>query len=395
MKILIMDWPGFGIETVKKLLPQMGIETEEFEFSFDSGQIRNGEELGVKIAERILSSKADAVFSFNYFPVVATAVHACRKKYLSWVYDSPAVLLYSMSVFFPENYIFHFDSSEVQRMRSEGVEHVFYLPLAANTGDYDRIEPADAQHEKYDADVAMIGSMYSEERYQIFKKYTDFDEFTKGYLDGLMKAQEGLYGVDVITPSLNEDIMKRILKVVPLAKESGDGYETPGWIFAEYFLAKQLTARDRTGMLDAMSHRYDTAVYTLEPTPFLEKVQNRGRLEYYTEAPVAIKCAKINLNISLRSIHTGIPLRAMDIMACGGFLLSNYQADMAEDFIPGEDFVYYESIEDAVEKAGYYLAHEEERAAIAHSGYMKVKEQHGFKLKIEQMLSAAGVGIPD
>ena len=74
-------------------------------------------------------------------------------------------------------------------------------------------------------------------------------------------------------------------------------------------------------------------------------------------------------------------------------MLSNYQADLCEEFVPDEDFVYYESIEDAVEKAGYYLAHEDERRQIAENGYRKVKEQHNYRVKIQEMLGTVSGGI--
>ncbi|MCR5249143.1 MAG: DUF3880 domain-containing protein [Lachnospiraceae bacterium] len=393
MKILIMDWPGFGSETIKRLLPKMGIDTEVFAFPANSADIRNGEALGVKIAERILASRADAVFSFNYYPVIATAAHACRTKYLSWVYDSPAVLLYSMTVFFPENHIFHFDSGEVRRMRAEGVEHAYYLPLAANVEDYDRMVPTAEQRKKYRADIVMIGSMYREERFRIFRKYEKFDEYTAGYLEGLLSVQEQLYGVDVLTPSLTEEIMERVLKVVPLSEGHGDSYETAAWTYANYYLAMQVTIREREHVLDALSRKYETVLYTPEPTPYLEKVINRGSVDYYKEAPLAMKCARINLNITLKSIWSGIPLRAMDIMGCGGFLLSNYQPDLEAEFVPGEDFVYYESLDDAVEKAAYYLEHEEERRRIAMNGYEKVKRYHNFRDKLSVILQAVEADV--
>ncbi len=381
-----MDWPGFGCETIKKLLPQMGVETAVFDFPSNDGDVRNGEELAMRIAKKILEFKPDALFSFNFYPVIATAAHACRTKYISWVYDSPAALLYSMTVFLPENHIFHFDSSEAERMRREGVEHVYYLPLAANTEEYDRMEATAAQREKYRADIAMIGSMYREDRFRIFRKYENFDDYTKGYLEGLIRAQEELYGMDILEGALDEAIMQRIMKTVPLTKDHGDSYETPAWTFANYYLAMQVTTREREHVLNALAEHYETVLYTPGATQYLPKVINRGSLDYYKEAPLAMKCAKINLNITLRSIKSGIPLRIMDILGCGGFLLSNYQADLAAEFVPGEDFVYYESIEDAVEKAGYYLEHEEERKAIAQNAYRKVKEQHDFRTKMELIL---------
>ena len=64
------------------------------------------------------------------------------------------------------------------------------------------------------------------------------------------------------------------------------------------------------------------------PTPELPNVINMGSVDYYDMMPYVFKCSDINLNITLRSIKTGIPLRAMDIMGAGGFLMSNYQVDL-------------------------------------------------------------------
>ena len=385
MKILIMDWPAFGGETIKNVFRDLGHEVSLFSFPQSSANTEVNEELGIKIAEEILRTNADMVFSFNYFPVIATAVHACRKKYVSWVYDSPAVYLYSMTVFFEENYIFHFDSSEVMRLQADGVEHAYYLPLAADTGTYDQMIPDGEKMKKYGADIAMIGSMYKD-KFAYFNKYTDFDDHTKGYLDALIMAQEKIAGVNFLEEALTPEIMQTILAKVPLADNTGTGYDTAAWNFANYYLAMAVTAKEREDMLKAMAESYDVALYSTDRGFTLPGLKNRGTLDYYKEAPYAIKCAKINLNVSLKSIRTGIPLRVMDIMACGGFVLSNYQEDLCSEFIPGEDFVYYERIEDAVEKAGYYLEHEEERLEIAGNAYKKVKELHGYQQKCRQII---------
>ena len=385
MTILIMDWPAFGIETVKKVFVEQGHRVECFDFPQKSDETTHGEQLGMAIAEKMLSIGADIVFSFNFFPVIATTVHACRKKYVCWIYDSPAVLLYSMTVFFPENYIFHFDSYEVERMRREGIEHVWYLPLAANTDGYDQMIPGEGQRREYSADIAMLGSMYRR-KYRYFDKYTRFEDYLRGYLDAAVRAQEQVYGVNFLQEILTPEIMERVLKTVPLMKEKGDSYDSAEWDFANYYLAMRVAAEEREHMLMALSEKYDVALYTQGETPGLPKVRNMGSVDYYTVAPYAIKCAKINLNITLRSIRTGIPQRVMDIMGCGGFALSNYQVDLCEEFIAGEDFVYYESIPHAVELAGYYLVHEEERCRIAENGYRKVKEKHNFRDKCRRIL---------
>ena len=94
------------------------------------------------------------------------------------------------------------------------------------------------------------------------------------------------------------------------------------------------------------------------------------------------------MNISRRGIKSGIPLRAFDIMGSGGFLLSNFQADFLDFFVPGEDFMYYESKEDFLEKIDYFLFHEEERQVIAKNGHDKVAAKHTYRHRVREMLSA-------
>ena len=101
--------------------------------------------------------------------------------------------------------------------------------------------------------------------------------------------------------------------------------------------------------------------------------------------PYVFKNSAINLNISLRSIRSGIPLRCFDIMGCGGFLLSNYQGDFYEHFVPGEDLVLFESQEDFLNKCDYYLKHDNERRQIAANGYGKVKEFHTYEVRLKEI----------
>jgi spore maturation protein CgeB len=114
-----------------------------------------------------------------------------------------------------------------------------------------------------------------------------------------------------------------------------------------------------------------------------------GTADYYEEMPYIFHDSKINLNISLRSIRSGIPLRCMDILGNGGFLLSNYQSDFLRHFTPDEDFVYFENETDLLHKIDYYLSHEEERAAIAASGHDKVLKYHNFDVIFDEILSIA------
>ena len=111
-----------------------------------------------------------------------------------------------------------------------------------------------------------------------------------------------------------------------------------------------------------------------------------GTAEIMKEAPLIYRCSKINLNISLKSILTGIPLRAFEIMGSGGFLASNYQEDFLEFFRPDEDFICYMSLEELMDKVEYYMVHEKERLEIAENGYRKVKMEHTYKQRVDNIL---------
>ena len=82
-------------------------------------------------------------------------------------------------------------------------------------------------------------------------------------------------------------------------------------------------------------------------------------------------------------------------MGAGGFLLSNYQSDFYEHFIPGQDLVLYESVDDLLKKCAYYLRHESERKQIAINGYNKVKEYHTYEVRLQQMFDIVfNQGVP-
>ena len=341
MKILFLEWKSFGNEYIKAEFLRCGHEVMTFSFPQNTEDTRGSEDLAARIATTILEKKAELVFSFNYFPVAAVACKACKVKYVSWTYDSPYIQLYSYTLEYPTNYAFIFDKAEYLRLKAAGMDTVYYLPMAAPTAYYETCVPTKEQRDKYQTQIAMIGSMYTEKK-SLFRHLENLDEYTKGYLQAVMNAQKEIYGANLLEAAMRPDIIENVQKVCPLQKR-GDGFESVEWGFANYFLARELTATERQEYVKELSERFEVTLYTPKETPTLPKVRNMGAIDYYTEAPYAMKCAKINLNISLRSIVSGIPLRAWDIMGNGGFLMTNFQADFLDYFIPDEDFVYFES----------------------------------------------------
>ena len=120
-------------------------------------------------------------------------------------------------------------------------------------------------------------------------------------------------------------------------------------------------------------------------------MKNRGGADSNNMMPQIIKCSKININMTNRPIKTGLPLRIFDLMGAGGFVISNYQAEIPEHFVPDEDIVLFESIPDLLGKIDYYLKHDDERKAIAKRGHDKVRDFHTYDIRIAQMFEMAGL----
>lgn len=375
MRILYLDWPCFGRLDTQRTLEQAGHEFVPF--FHEDYQERTSAAFDCFFDAFIGDTHYDCCFSFNYFHIVSEGCKRHSLKYISVVYDCPYVMLYSYSLINPNNYVFLFDKHEYLTFRNSGIETVYYSPLPVNGTIIDQLLTKEYDRNRLSADVSFVGALYNED-HNFFDRLKGITSYTKGYLDAVIEAQLKVQGYNFIEEILTPDIIADLQKAVPYTPMPS-GTESAEYIYSNYFINRKLTSLERHRLLKAAAgHCKDLKVYTLDPNASIPGARNMGSVDYYSEMPYVFANSKINLNITLRSIQSGIPLRAMDIMGAGGFLLTNFQADFLDYFIPGEDFIYYESEEDMIAKIEYYLSHEKERKEIAHNGHEKVKANHSF-----------------
>ena len=327
----------------------------------------------------------DFVFSFNFYPIISKVCNKVNIKYVSWVYDSPQVSMYSYTITFPCNYVFVFDSKVYETFRKGRINTVYYLPLAADVDALDNLKVTPEIRQKYGADISFVGQMYTESHTFYDRMEPKLDDWTRGYLEALMNAQKQIYGDNFLEKCLKPEVIERMYKAMPYDKHA-DGIESREFVYSQYFLCRKITSMDRTEIIRMIGEKHPAALYTPDFTFNAPGVDNRGVIDYYDAMPYVFKCSKINLNITLRSIESGIPLRALDIMGAGGFLLTNFQSDMFSYFTPGVDFEFYEDRDDLMRKIAYYLEHDEEREAIAKNGHNKVAKEHTFDIRVRQMM---------
>jgi len=105
----------------------------------------------------------------------------------------------------------------------------------------------------------------------------------------------------------------------------------------------------------------------------------------FEEAARIYADSKISFNIAL---NDDINMRCFEVTGAGGFLLTNRIASLEELFVDGKEVVMYDSIDDAVEKAKYYLAHDSEREKIALAGYERAMKDHTIDARCDVILKS-------
>lgn len=111
-----------------------------------------------------------------------------------------------------------------------------------------------------------------------------------------------------------------------------------------------------------------------------------GQRRFQDAARIYAK-SKICLNVSMKE---DLNMRCFEVMGAGGFLLTDYVPYIEELFEDGKHLVLYRSVDEAVDKAKYYLSHDSEREKIAQAGYEEVMAKHTIDKRVDEILKKVG-----
>lgn len=392
MHILMYRWKAYNYRDIEQTFLLLGHTVDNIEQELGSYDV--SPEFERVIEEKIRGTHYDMVFTVNYFPLISNVCERTGVKYVSWTCDNPLISMYHESVFHACNYIFTFDKTNYLEFRGMGVKHIWYLPLAVDTERMDALLGApeeagrwkaaqDPEMRKYRGDVAFVGSLYERNSYDKIKNR--LPEYLRGYFDAVMEAQLNISGANIVEPMLTTNILEQLQEYFQLEKSEGS-FSDLGLIFQTTVLGFKIAEIERRRALIELSKHYRVNVYSNSDVSDLLRIQYCGSVDYWSEMPKVFRMSKINLNFTIPNIKSGIPLRIWDVLGCGGFLLTNYQAEIPYYFKEGEDLVCFDGLEDLCEKVGYYLEHEEERKRIAWNGYRKVREKHSYIERIRTIL---------
>lgn len=381
MRILVYRWKAYNYMDIEQTFAAMGHIVDHIEQKLGNYDIEP--EFEKILTNKIHEQDYDFVFTVNYFAVISNVCQREHIPYVSWTCDNPLISMYHESVFHDCNYIFTFDQTNYLEFKQMGVKHIWYLPLSVDAKRLDSLMNQADDLYQYQADVSFVGSLYERNSYDKIK--SSLPEYLRGYFDATMEAQMNLSGANIIEPMLTTEILEELQKYFRLEKSEGS-FSDLGLIFQTTVLGFKIAEIERRRALLELSKYFKVHVYSNSDTSDFLNIQYCGSVDYWSQMPKVFRASKINLNMTIPNIKSGIPLRVWDILGSGGFLLTNYQAEIPYYFEEGKDLVCFDGIEDMRDKVRYYLSHEEERAKIARSGYEKVKEHHTYVDRLSKIL---------
>lgn len=387
MKILFIKSSHIRIAGMALALDRLGHEIVEYPVAGE--EIGENEETENRFGEFLASKEnadLDFVISHIFAPAIARQTHKRDIKYAVYGVDSP--MYHTYLKFYPQLpncYLFYFDHKEYTRMKQNGYTNVYYLPLAADVIWTENLVVTDEEIEKYKCDISFVGGLYSDNLYDRGLYYFPPD-MQNTFSDMMENCAFCWDGQDRMAPLMTPQLLQDMKRYCP--KIFKDTYDMPDAYYIEHqFFNRKLTNVERTLLLELLAERFDLRLYTGPEEKVPEGIQSFPPVDYLSDAFKVFYASKINLNITLRCIESGIPLRIFDIMSVGGFVLSNYQEEMTKLFEEDKEIVLYRTPEEMLEKAQYYLAHDRERIQIGINGYKKVKECYSYGCQMQKLIS--------
>jgi spore maturation protein CgeB len=331
--------------------------------------------------------KPDFLFTINNVGLIPDLLCKYRIPVVCWFsLAEPRILKYGL--FPPEDFYFMFvcDKRNIDFFRVKGYKNLFHLPLTTQFTEFElnRELSEDSLHEMK-CDISFAGSISHDARYLKYRKYLD-KTLGEGVPDEVISIQAG---------DINRSTVD-IIREIYLRRGKGDIKETE-WLYNYIennyemeLLCIRLAglARYRQEIIKALM---DWKVHLYGGSELLrlgEGFVYKGFIKR-TEVPKLYRASRINLNISL--FMSGFNVSFFDIIASGGFVITNFRDELENLFKVGEEVVCFKDIEDLKEKVEFFLKNKGLRKEIVSKAQKRFLANHTYRERMRTILATMQV----
>lgn len=338
------------------------------------------------IEQLIEQQPIDYVITYLYVPELSDLCNRLQIPYISWNYDSPTVSLFHTSVYNDCNRIFTFDQAQFDRLQALEVPHIYHLPLAADGVRACGLSLSDSDRETYRSDISFVGTLYENNLYNACRGMLPPEHLLP--INQYLMRELCHWDHTRSWLSLPDETVHLLTDVLGYHSDVCDIFELPQELYLGILmLSRKLAEMERVTALSTLTEIAPVDLYTASSGDRLSGIRLHPPVDYYTQLGKVYQCSRVNLNFTLPSIETGIPQRVFDVLAYGGFLMTNAQPELSTCFIPGKDLVVFHDLSELKELTSYYLTHEEERRQIASHGRQTVLQNYTYEHLMTRMLA--------
>lgn len=307
---------------IVRTLVKLGYEVEEY-FGAQSDVWAVQEEIA-QIVDYIRRNAITHLLSIHLLPNLSVAAYQTGIRYIAMLWDAPCLTMTTVFGKLDNVWVSTFDKLDYERFKAGGTKNVLYQPLTV-----DRV-----------------------------------------------------YGT----------VSKEILEYIRWASPDfalHNQYEVEDERFFEMrYLVRKLANIERVCCLNLLAQQFGVVLYTdssIDSGVIRPEVKIMPPVDPGEAVSIIYAGSKINLNISLKGIERGTPLRVFEILGAGGFLLSSYCPETAELFEEDKEIVMFRTPEELLEKTEYFLTHDDEREAVAAAGQEKVLRCYTHEKKLKEL----------
>ncbi len=331
-----------------------------------------------KIREHLFEHKPDWLLLINqtashfyHYIELPRNQHPLPQQKLVWFLDDPHFFV--NRPFEPNEFAFSFDETYLDFLEEMTPGGYGFLPLAADVsqmGNYD---------ERYACDVCFVGGLIDQT-----ERRNQLNPEMRQYVDRLVDLK----------------LQQRSKSFFELAHENPiqQGKQITINPQVGHYLYWEANNRYRLQVVQALSD-YNLRIYGNEEWLRLlqgSKLIHRflGPCDPVKELPNIFATVPINLNIHSVQCQGSLNQRDFNAPVSGGFLLSDWVPAAGKYFVPGEEAVFWSSIDELRSKIDYYLEHPSERLRIIENGRKRVLQEHTYPIRVEQLvrtLQSSGV----
>ena len=118
-----------------------------------------------------------------------------------------------------------------------------------------------------------------------------------------------------------------------------------------------------------------------------------GQRLNFTQMVSVFNRSRINLNLNnaADARHKQIKGRNFEVPGSGGFLLTGTAENLHEYYEYGKEIAVFNSTDEIIHQVQHYLAHEDERAAVAKAGHERTIREHTYGHRFDKIFTAAGI----